>query len=170
MYFSTSVNFNALFVNRGESTAGSIQPPESVADNISYFCHVSFYTPNYDFQNFVVLPANLPFLMVLMFYLCCFLQTKLWTWVISIYFSVSPVWSRDCERECSTLTFGTLAGSQPQREPSSQQRVFHWRMFWFVLCFPHLLYLERTLDSITPFSWTTRLTQPMSCAFSTPKK
>lgn len=49
----------------GKSTAGSIQPLENVAGNISYFCHVSFYTPNHVFQNFVALPAVLPFLMIL---------------------------------------------------------------------------------------------------------
>lgn len=95
--------------------------------------------------------------MVLLFYLCCFLQTKLWTWVISIYFSVSLVWSGDCEREGFALTcLAPCLALNLIRSHPHRKRFFYWGMLWFVLCFPHLQHLERAFDSIPPFSWTTR--------------
>lgn len=95
--------------------------------------------------------------MVLLFYLCCFLQTKLWTWVISIYFSVSLVWSGDCEREGFALTcLAPCLALNLIRSHPHRKRFFYWGMLWFVLCFPHLQHLERAFASIPPFSWTTR--------------
>lgn len=87
----------------GKSTEGGVQPTQSAASDISYFCLISSCSLSHLFQNPVILPAILPFLRVLLVYLFCFLQTKLWIWVISIYFTVSPVWSGDCEREGLTL-------------------------------------------------------------------
>lgn len=104
-------------------------------------CRAPFYTPNHIFQNccltynFALLDG--PVVLSMLF-------SADWIMNLSqLFFSVIPVWSGDCEREGFSLMFGTLAGSEPHWEPSSQERVFYWGRFWFVLCFPHLQHLER---------------------------
>lgn len=154
----------------GESAAGSIQPPESVAGNISYFCHVSFYTPNHVFQNFVIL---LQFCSS--WWSCCFIYAVFYRPNMNLNYlylflsQPSVIWGL-WERRFHSNMFGALAGSEPHQEPSSQEKVFYWGMFWFVLCFPHPQHLERAFDSITPFSWTTRTDSTHELCFFHSKK
>lgn len=105
-----------------KSTAGSIQPPESVAGNISYFCCVSFYTPNHVFQNFVILPAILSFLMVRCFIYAVFCRPN-YELESSLFLSQPSVIWELWDRRFRSNVFGTLSGSEPQQEPSSQERI-----------------------------------------------
>lgn len=65
---------------------------------------------------------------------------------------------------------GAQVGSEAHQEPSPQRGFFYWEVLWLVLCFPHLQQLERAFDSITPFSWTTRIGSTDEWCFCHPKK
>lgn len=155
----------------GKSTEGGVQPTQSAASDISYFCLISSCSLSHLFQNPVILPAILPFLRVLLVYLSCFLQTKLWIWVISIYFTVSPVWSGDCEREGLTLRWlAPRLAPKLIRNHHHREGFFYWEVLWLILCFPHLQHLERAFDSTIPFSWTTRIGSTNEWGFCHPQK
>lgn len=74
------------------------------------------------------------------------------------------------ERRFHSNMFGTLAGSEPHQEPSSQEKVFFtggcFDLF-YAFHIPSTLKGHLTASHLSPEP--PGLTQPMSCAFSTPK-
>lgn len=73
-----------------------------------------------------------------------------------LYFSVSPVWSENCETEGFALTcLAPCLALNLSRSHHHRKGFLYWGMLWFVLCFPHLQHIERAFDSIPLFSWTT---------------